>query len=293
VAVGKAAVRSGPDFSRIYRPTATVADARGVADQVIRQKDGVAARKIGWIYEAAGDTASALPWFQRGLDWAPSAESAKGLAMVLAALGRDGELDALAGRYPVIVTEARGGQVAVAVAREDLPAVLRLTRQTDDPAEMLMRSWTLMKLQRPTEAQLGFTRVMAVADAAPLQRDEAVYGVVRAQIAQHLFQEADRSIERYGLAPERLDEVKAELLSQEVQVSFRQKDYRRTVALLEKRRDYAQPDRALEIQEAWARYHVGEVQTARRIFTRLDRIVSTPETEAGLDAVSRKLGPGS
>lgn len=288
----KAAVRSGPDFSRIYRPTANVADARAVADKVIGRKDGVAARKIGWIYQAAGDTAAALPWFKRGMDWAPGAESAKGLAMALAALGRDDELDALAVNYPAIVTEARGGEVAVAAAQEDLPRVLRLTRQSGDPGELLLRSWALMKLMRPTEAQLTFIRVMALPRAEPLQRDDAIYGLARAQIAQHLFRDAARTIERYGLPPEKQDEVQAELLSQEVQVAFAQKDYRRTVALLERRRDYAQPDRGLEIQEAWARYHVGEVQTARRIFTRLDRIVSTPETEAGLDAVNRKMGPG-
>jgi tetratricopeptide (TPR) repeat protein len=289
---GKPAVRSGPDFSRIYRPTANVADARAVADQVIGRKDGVAARKIGWIYQAAGDTAAALPWFKRGMDWAPGAESAKGLAMALAALGQDDGLDALAASYPAIVTEARGGEVAVAAAQEDLPRVLRLTRRSGDPGDLLLRSWTLMKLMRPTEAQLTFIQVMALPRAEPLQRDDAIYGLARAQIAQHLFREAARTIERYGLPPEKQDEVQAELLSQEVQVAFAQKDYRRTVALLEKRRDYAQPDRGLEIQEAWARYHVGEVQTARRIFTRLDRIVSTPETEAGLDAVSRKMGPG-
>ncbi|WP_222182842.1 hypothetical protein [Geminicoccus harenae] len=283
---------AGPDFSRIYKPGASVGDARAVADAVIRRRDAAAARKIGWIYQAAGDDAAAAPWFQRSLDWAPGEEAARGLAMSLAALGKLPELDALAARYPEVVTQARGGQVAVAVDRGDLATVLKLTRQTGKPAELLMRSWTYMKLLRPTEAQLSFARVMAAPDAMPLQRDEAVYGLIRAQIAQHLFQDAAQSIERYGLPPDQYNEVQAELLSQEIQVAFRQKDYRRTVALLEKRRDFALPDRGLEIQEAWARYHTGEVHTARRIFTRLDRIVSTEETEAGLAQVSRKLGPG-
>lgn len=280
-----------PDFSRIYRPTASIADARSVADRVIRHRDGVAARKIGWIYQTEGDTLAALPWFQRGQDWAPGPESAKGLAMALAALGRADELAALAVHYPAIVTEAQGGQLAVAMERQDLATVLLLTQKSRQPAELLMRSWALMILLRPTEAQAVFLRVMQSGTALPEQRDEAVYGLVRAQIAQHLFQDAARSIERYGLPPDRLNEVQAELLSQEIQVAFRRKDYRRTVALLEKRRNYALPDRGLEIQEAWARYHNGEIRTAERIFTRLDRIIGTEETEAGLRAVRRRLGP--
>ena len=291
-ATGKPARPAGPNFARIYRPGSNVADARAVADQVVRAKDGAAARKIGWIYQTTGDTAAALPWFQRGQDWAPGTESAQGLAQALAKLGRNSELDALAARYPAIVTQVRGGQVAVAMQAGDLPTVLRLTRDADKPDEMLMRSWTLMRLMRPTEAQLVFAKVMRAPAAVPDQRDEAVYGTVRAQIAQHLFQDAAQSIERYGLPPDRLNEVQAELLSQEVQVAFKDKDYRRSLALLEKRRDYALPDRGLEVQEAWSRYHMGETLTAKRIFTRLDHIVSTPDTEAGLNAVDAKLGPG-
>lgn len=292
-AAGTATCAVGPDIARIYRPDLTVADARAVADQVMLRRDGAAARKIGWIFLASGDAQEALPWFRRGQDWAPGAESAKGLAMALAALVRTEELDALAAAHPAIVAEARSAAIAGAMERGDRAAVLRLTERSSDPAELLMRSWTLMQIERPTEAQLTFTQVMATMKAMPLQRDEAVYGLVRAQIAQHLFKDAFRTIERYGLPPERLDEVQAELLSQEAQVAFRQENYRRAVALLEKRRDYAQPDRSLEIQEAWARYHMGEVQTARKMFVRLDRIVSTKESEAGLDAVSRRLGPGS
>ncbi|WP_027133801.1 hypothetical protein [Geminicoccus roseus] len=284
---------AGPDIARIYRPDSTVADARAVADQVILRRDGAAARKIGWILLTAGDTEEALPWFRRGQDWAPGAESAKGLAMALADLVRTEELDMLAAAYPAIAAEARSAAIARAVEQGDRPAVLRLTERSSGPAELLMRSWTLMQIERPTEAQLTFTQVMATTDAMPLQRDEAVYGLVRAQIAQHLFKDALRTMERYGLPPERLDEVQAELLGQEAQVAFRQEDYRRTVALLEKRRDHALPDRNLELQEAWARYHMGEVQTARKMFVRLDGIVSTKESEAGLDAVSRRLGPGS
>ena len=283
---------AGPDFSRIYRPGATVADARAVTDRVLRAKDGVAARKIGWIYQTTGDTQAALPWFQRGQDWAPGSESAAGLAQALAKLGRSDELDTLALRYPKIVTDVRGGQVAVAMQNDDLPTVLRLTRETDKPDELLMRSWTLMRLMRPTEAKMAFAKVMRAPTAIPDQRDEAVYGTVRAQIAEHLFQDAHQSIERYGLPPDRLNEVQAELLSQEIQVAFNAKEYRRSLALLEKRRDFAQPDRGLMVQEAWSRYHMGETLTAKRMFTSLDHIVSTPETEAGLNAVNAKLGPG-
>jgi tetratricopeptide (TPR) repeat protein len=284
----KPAKPAGPDFSRIYRPGSTVADARAVAQQVINRRDGAAARKIGWIYQTEGDTEAALPWFRHGLEWAPGAESAKGLAMALAALGNTSELEELGVKYPAIVTEAMGGQVAVAMERDDLPAVLRLTRQSRKPADLLLRSWSLMRLLRPTEAQAAFVTVINAPEAQPGQRDEAVYGLIRAQIAQHLFREAANSMARYGLPPDRFNEVQADLLAQQIQVAFQREDYRRAVALCEERRDYAQPDRGLEIQEAWARYHMGDMRAAERIFARLDRIVSTDDTEEGLDAVRRR-----
>jgi tetratricopeptide (TPR) repeat protein len=173
--------------------------------------------------------------------------------------------------------------------RDDLPTVLRLTRQSKKPGDLLLRSWSLMRLMRPTEAQMSFVAAMTSPDAIPTQRDEAVYGLVRAQIAQHLFRDAANTITRYGLPSERLNEVQADLLGQQILVAFQREDYRRAVALMEQRRDYAQPDRGLEIQEAWSRYHMGEIQTAQRIFSRLDRIVSTEETEEGLDAVRRRM----
>ncbi|HEX2527909.1 MAG TPA: hypothetical protein VHL31_16620 [Geminicoccus sp.] len=286
---GKPAKPAGPDFSRIYRPNATIADARAVAQQVINRRDGAAARKIGWIYQTEGDTASALPWFEHGLAWAPGAESAKGLAMALAALGRTAELEQLGQTYPAIVTEAMGGQVAVAMDRGDVATVLRLTHQTRKPGDLLLRSWSLMRLLRPTEAMAAFTTVVHAPDALPAQRDEAVYGLIRAQIAQHLFREAANSITRYGLPPDRFNEVQADLLAKRIQVAFQREDYRVAVALCEERRDYALPDRGLEVQEAWARYHTGDIRAAERIFSRLDRIVSTDDTEEGLEAVRRRM----
>lgn len=288
-AAAKAAAPATPAvIQQLYRPGADVAAAEAAADRVVRRKDGVAAGKIGWIYYEAGRTDEAADWFARGLGWTPSESTAQGLALSLAALGRSAELDRLATAYPAIVLNVRGGQVAAAMDKGDSATVLQLTDRSTKPAELLMRAWSLMRLERATEASAVFQQVMDSDGLLAAQRSEAVYGLIRSQLALHLFKGAALTLDRYGLPTQQAYEIQAELLAQQAEILFGRQDYRRTVVLLEQRRDYAQPDRGLELREAWARYHLGQFTNARTIFTRLDRIIATPESQAGLDAVRRR-----
>ena len=275
-------------IQQLYRPGAGVEAASAAADRVVRRRDGVAAGKIGWIYHEAGRPEDAATWFARGLEWTPSESTAQGLALSLAALGRTAELDRLAAAYPAVVLNVRGGQVAAAMDKGDAAMVLQLTERTTKPAELLMRAWSLMRLERATEASGAFQQVMDSDGLVAAQRSEAVYGLIRSQLALHLFKDAATTLDRYGLPTQKAYEIQAELLAQQAEISFGRQDYRRTVVLLEQRRDYAQPDRGLELREAWARYHLGQFTNARTIFTRLDRIIATPESQAGLDAVRRR-----
>ncbi len=67
------------------------------------------------------------------------------------------------------------------------------------------------------------------------------------------------------------------------------KDDATCVALLQERRGYAEPSRALLIQEAWARFHLGQRVTAQRIFAELDRVYGTAATAEGLRVTSGAL----
>jgi hypothetical protein len=159
----KATASSEPaEIRAIYGRGAGVAAARSAEAVVLPRKDAAAARKIGWIHYDAKDHAAAAEWFARAHAWKPGEESAKGLALSRAGLGDLPAVERLAGSWPEIagpiLEAARGEYVARAWERQDHRAVLDQTREKAPPGLTLLRGWTLMRLERPTEAGLGLRR---------------------------------------------------------------------------------------------------------------------------------------
>jgi hypothetical protein len=167
--------------------------------------------------------------------------------------------------------------------------VLDQTRDAVPPGLTLLRAWTLMRLERPTEAGVVFEGVVRRGAANDEQREEALYGLARANIAAGDTGEAARVADGYGLNLGHRQEIRAELLGRQATLAFEQGRYRQVLTLLETRRGLAAPDRPTQVQEAWANYHLGRPQTAERIFAGLHRVVATEETKEGLRIVRARL----
>jgi tetratricopeptide (TPR) repeat protein len=289
-------VEPGPDprITRLFRPNATVETAEQAAGAVQASRHAGGAESIGWIYLDAGRLDQAEAWFSRAYRWQPNASRAEGLARTLGRLGRLNEVERLEQKWPEqlagLTREARTSRLTQAFLARAHGEVLDLSEQLDDdPAALGFRGWTLLRLMRPTEAEDAFGRVLRIGDATLEQRREAVFGLARSALAIGNVNRAEGLVRLHDLLPHQRYELLAEIISHKANEAFRFEDYRVAVQMYETRRHYAEPSRGLLMQEAWARYHLGQKSAAARIFVRLDRIQRTPETEAALEQVARYL----
>jgi cellulose synthase operon protein C len=280
--------RSGPPapLDRLYQKGAGVETADAAAPLVLQRKDADGAEKLGWIYYDAGRFEDARAWFERAQGWAPTAKRAEGLARAQAKLGHDQAVKTLAAAYPrqlgPLAADTARERLDRAFAARDHAAVLAASRGLDTPIAHNLRGWTFLRLQRPTEALLEFERVLDGQATPGSAGREAAYGVASTRLALGNLDDALQIADAYHLPVEQRQAIYAEVLARRAGRAFAAKDDAACVALLEERRGYAEPSRALLIQEAWARYHLGQKITAQRIFAQLDRVYGTPETAEGL-----------
>lgn len=291
----RAAPAQPRELTRLYGKKAGVEEAMAAMEVVRQRKDNAGARKIGWLLHDAGRDDEAAEWFSQALSWRAEPEAARGLATAYAAKGDVAGLESMQARWPGIVepmlADARGAALGAALERSDWQAVLVQTRGATSADRVLPRGWALTELRRPTEAMLSFQQVVHADEATPAQRDEGAYGLVRSYLALHLYRDAEGAMQRYGVSPDKVFEVRSELLAKAATEAFEREDYRQVIVLLEQRRAIAEPSRGLLLQEAWARYHTDDVQAAGRIFAAQHRLLATKETAAGLRAVEDRLYP--
>ena len=114
---------------------------------------------------------------------------------------------------------------------------------------------------------------------------------MRSYLALNLYRDAEGAMQRYGISPEEVFEVRSELLAKAATEAFEREDYRQVIVLLEQRRAIAEPSRGQLLQEAWARYHTDDLKAAGRIFEAQHRLLATKETASGIRAVENKLHP--
>ena len=287
---------TGPNTPKIiqalFRKNVSLAQARRAEQTVLEARHAPGAEKLGWLYYGAGQPANAVTWFERAHAWAPGGKTAEGLARAHAALGHQEEVERLARRYPALrpmMGEVREQRLAAAYARGDLAVVLDETAGSRTPAALTMRGWSMMQLERPTEAAIAFAQVVDDDEVKPSERRAAAFGLARARLAMGNLGAAEAIAETYRLPRKETQEVRAEVLMRRADRAYQAKDYRSCVALLEQRRSYADPTRAMLIQEAWARYHLGQKTVAARIFGNLNRVYADPDTEEGLRVVQGQI----
>ena len=273
-------------LDRLYQKGARVEAADAAGPLVLKRKDADGAEKLGWIYYDAGRFEDARAWFKRAQGWAPTAKRAEGLARAEAKLGHDRAVETLAAAYPrqlgPLAADRARARLDQAFAANDNAAVLAASRQLDTPLGHNLRGWTFLRLQRPTEALLEFERVLDGDPGASAAGREAAYGVASTRLALGNLDDALRVADAYHLPFEQRRALYAEVVDRKAARAFALKDYAACLALLEERRGYAEPSRALLVREAWARYHLGQKLIAQRIFGELDRVYGTAETAEGL-----------
>lgn len=277
----------------LFRQEASIADARRAEQRVLQARHPKAAEKLGWLHHEAGDDETALVWFRRAHQWQPSAKTAEGLALTYAALGRFDEIEELARRYPgplePYLDQVESQRIVRAYESKDYETLFEATEAATDAGARTLRGWSLLELNRPTEASLTFASVVDDDEVKPSERREAAFGLARAAMALGRLEEAQSIVKTYRLPPKQRDEIHAEVLARQAHRAFEQQDWRTAVALLEARRSYAAPDRSLLTQEAWVRYHLGQKVVAHRMFEALNRVYATPDTEEGLRVVGRGI----
>jgi hypothetical protein len=284
------------EIRALYRIGADADTARAAQAAADARRDAAATRKIGWLLYEAKDFAGAADAFARAEAWKSTAEGTKGLALARAELGDAAGLAELAERHADLVQPmldgVRGKAVAAAFERNDFATVLA-AGDTRDAGQRMLRGWTLMKLSRPTEAAMVFEAVLRDRTGTREQEEDAIYGLARSRMDLGMVREAAALADGYGMRLEQRQALRAEVLSHEIADALRQGRDRRALALLEERRVLAAPDRTALLQEAWARFHIGDTARAERIFVSLDRVLSTPETREGLRVIEAKTRPMS
>jgi tetratricopeptide (TPR) repeat protein len=274
---------------RLFSDEVTMARAEEAHAIVIEREHAVAAERLGWIYFDAAQLDPALTWFERAQRWTPSSKAAEGLVRTHARLGHYQEVETLAKRWPRVVgpllADLRREWIATAFDNDDHATVLAQTAKLQTSWSQNLRGWTYLRLDRPTEASQTFARVLDDDEAAPSKRREAAYGLARTHLALGTLRQAEAVADAYQIAREQRHEIRAEVLARRAGGALARSDHHSALAYLEARRSFAEPSRDLLLQEAWARYHLGQKQVAKRIFERLHRVYATKETSEGLRVV--------
>ena len=282
----------GP-IERLFAREVSLEQARRAEVPVLSAGHAAGAERLGWIYFEAGAWSSARGWFRHAHAWKPSAKTAEGLARAEAKLGEHAAVEALAEAWPEAVgpllDELRMEWVIRAYEQGDHRTLLAQTATLATPPALNLRAWTLLRLDRPTEAALAFERVVDDDAAQLAERREAAFGLARARLALGETDEALLITRLHPLTREQSRELRAEVLARQAAAAFERQDYQTCLGLLEERRGLVAPSRELLIQEAWTRYHLHQRLTAARMFEQLDRVYSTRETREGLRVVERAM----
>lgn len=280
--------RTLPEIQRLFSEKASAEDVAEAAPIIVRLADSEAAAKAGWLLFEEGDGSEARDWFERSLQWKVSKSAAEGFALTAERpedLERLQELARNLSTIDELAREARSRIASEALAQEDPATALVLTEQSEAPALMLTRGWAYLQLQRPTEANLVFERILHSSSSSRDERQEARYALARTSLALGADDRAREMIQTVPFSPERANELEIELLEREAFRTFNQKLYRKTLALLERRRMLTAPSRDLRMLEGWTHYHLGHLSTAYRTFQRMHELIATSATEEALDAV--------
>jgi hypothetical protein len=277
------------------------------------------AEALGWYAYRSEQLSPASAWFEKSLEWRPSASAVEGLAR---STWRQGErsstrtlIERYGARFPAIATlgtelEASRQPAAQSASRtsRSSPAqssalanasqaqragnprrCLSILQSAPASAQAaLIRGWCLLDLDRSHEAAEAFSSVVQSASGAT-QRD-AGYGQALAMLRQGRTFDALTIARATDLSEDQRAIIARSALADQANQAFNAGHYGDALAALDRRQRFAAEPRDLALLRAWSLLRLNAVQEARSLFLALDQQLSTRQTQRGLAALPQSFG---
>jgi tetratricopeptide (TPR) repeat protein len=268
------------------------------------------AEALGWYAYRSDQIAPAAAWFEKSLEWRPSASAVEGLvrstwrlgertqalALVesyqsrfedLASLGASLERSRAAPRPQTRTAAAPSSNLSAAsqAQRAGNPRrCLNLLQSAPHTHQVnLIRGWCLLDLNRSHEAAVAFEAVARGASGAT--KRDAGYGHALAMLRQGRTFDALAVARDTDLSEEQRGVIARSALADQANQAFNAGHYADALAALDRRLRFAAEPRDLSLLRAWSMLRLNATGEARALFITLDRQLSTRETQRGLAAL--------
>jgi cellulose synthase operon protein C len=128
----------------------------------------------------------------------------------------------------------------------------------------LTRGWSLMQLDRPSEAVLAFQT--ALASGAAKQRQDAAYGLSLAYLRLGLTADANVASSQAPQSGERTGELRLAILTQRIRAAYEAARYDEALIGLDARARLAPEQTDLMSLRGWCYYHLSRYREATQVF---------------------------
>ena len=296
---------------------------------VSADKNATGAQALGWYSFNIKQYRPARAWFEKAMLWGASEGSAMGLALSARSMndkvGFATILNTYRGTYPKLIdmlspqplaATAPAGSQTLAVATVQEPTVRYVDAPRRAPVRTVVRGapaqaaepaparagtgkganchagldsvtlgWCLLNNDRPQEAAVAFERGRGGAKGR-----DAAFGQALSHLKSGETDEGARAAESGQLTPKQRENVGIQVITQRIVAAQRAGRHYEALRYLDERGAYAAETRDLSMLRGWALFNIGRKDAARRIFTELDRQLSTTDTQSALAAVNQIRG---
>jgi tetratricopeptide (TPR) repeat protein len=295
---------------------------------VSTDKSAAGAQALGWYSHNIKQYRPARAWFEKSMQWSPSEGAALGLALSARAMKDNAGFAAImasyGGTYPKLLeiqqpqaggrnqtyaTTQTGDPVEIVEevrtlrapkrARTAAPAATTAPHRSNAACiaeieakqragvataqDMVAKGWCLLNADRPQEAAEAFER------GRNARGEDAAYGRALSKLKSGET-DAAAAIGENVASPKRRNDIGLQVLQQRAVAAQRAGRYVEALHYLDQRAAFAAETRDAAMMRGWALWNLGRKDAARRIFTELDRQLSTQETQSALGVVNDVRG---
>lgn len=182
------------------------------------------------------------------------------------------------------VQKPSGGSLDALVAAGDWRGCLQHAKGSANAAIIYQSGWCAYNLERPMEAITAFrTAQSGRLDAT--QRQDASYGIALAYLKMNMPEEAARISASSNFTRKQRVDIERQILDQRGVLAYKNRQYKQAVQYFNALEQVAgEIRRDLAILRAYAYLNSGERVRAKNEFIRLNKVMSTRESRAGLAA---------
>ncbi len=187
---------------------------------------------------------------------------------------------------------SRSGSAAAALAAKDYTGCLAIldrrgrSMTSDDRGT---EGWCLLGLERPAEAAVAFKAAQA-GGSGRIASDSAL-GETLSHLRNGDTEAAVDSASRTSLDAEKRRTLGVQIISQKAYDAYRDGRWQETIDFLRQRAAYASETRDLLMLRGWSLYHLGDYDSARRVFTTADQQISDAASRQALATVTTAADP--